>query len=108
MEIKPFRLLAAERCWGWEIAGLERKRRGAHIRWGWEGKCITFTLVLSSEIGCRLKSRGNHTITWGRGQWVWLLPVLLLLVFPQAGVLVLCAGLFYQLVGVEFSSSLGD
>ena len=28
MEIKPFRLLAAERCWGSEIAGLERKGRG--------------------------------------------------------------------------------
>lgn len=28
MEIKHFRLLAAERFWGSEIAGLERKGRG--------------------------------------------------------------------------------
>ena len=66
MEIKPFRLLAAERCWGSEIAGLERKGRGADIGWGQEGKCIMFRLVLFSDIVCRLEKHWKkRPIIWG-------------------------------------------
>lgn len=79
MEIKPFRLLAAERFWGWEIAGLERKGRGARIRWGWQGKCITFRLVLFSEIGSRLEKWWKTYHYLGRGQWVSFLSFACLL-----------------------------
>lgn len=73
------------------------KGGGADIVWGWKGKCITFRLVLFSDIVCCLEKHWKMYRFLGRGQCVCLLLVFCLLAFLQAGLFLQLVSSFHSL-----------